>query len=170
MSLDQAVTTYFDGEKLEALVFILPIGLASLLFGAWLVVDGKEPFARGAAWPFLLLGLLLAVVGGSVGFRTPSQLEALRSALASMPTEAVAAELARMAKVNAAWPGYLAMYAAFAVGGTVLRFALKAEFLRGIGAALLLFAGIGLLIDGFAERRATRYTEALEAAKTRAAG
>jgi len=57
------------------------------------------------------------------------------------------------------------MYAAFGVGGLLLRFALKAEFARGIGASLLVFAGLGLLIDGFAERRAMQYTQALEAAQ-----
>ena len=33
---------------------------------------------------------------------------------------------------------------------------------RGLGAALILISAIGLLIDGFAERRAEYYTAALE--------
>lgn len=164
MPLEQALTSYFEGEKIEALVFIAPVGLLSLLFGAWLLVEAKEPFARGAAWPFVLLGLVLAGTGLGVGFRTASQVETLRSALAAGPG-GLAEELARMAKVNAAWGKYIAMYVAFIAAAVALRFVLKSAFGHGVGAALFLFAGLGLLIDGFAQQRAETYTQALETAR-----
>jgi hypothetical protein len=165
----EAATTYFTGEKIEALVFILPLGLLCLVFGGWLLSDGEGGFARGVAIPFLVMGLLLGVVGGIVGFRTPSQLARLEAAAAVSPASALREEQVRMEKVNRAWPVYLAVWAAFGVVGLFLRFATRSDFVQGLGIALVLFGGIGLIVDGFAERRARPYTAALaEAARTAA--
>ena len=163
MNLLEAMTTYFQGEKSEALVFILPIGLLSLVFGGWLVSDNPGGFARGVAIPFLVMGLVMTVVGGVVGYRTPTQVETLQVSVAASPEPAVQAERARMEKVNRAWPVYLVAWAAFGVVGLALRFATRGDFTQGLGIALVFFSGVGLLVDGFAERRARPYTAALEA-------
>ena len=42
-----ALSAYFEGEKIEALVFILPLGLLSLVFAGWLLTDGSPGFHRG---------------------------------------------------------------------------------------------------------------------------
>ncbi len=162
MNLIDMMVDYLRGEKLEALVFILPMGLVSLVFGAWLLTDTKEAFFRGVAWPFIVLGLALTITGATVGFRTPGQVEQLSAAYVAEPEKTRTEEQARMAKVNQAWPMYLTAWATFGIVGLLLRFALKNEFGRGIGTALVFFAGVGLLIDGFAERRAHPYTKALE--------
>ncbi len=67
-----------------------------------------------------------------------------------------------MAKVNAAWPAYAATFAAFALCGLGLRFGVRSDVARGVGVALTFFAGVGFLIDGFAERRAKVYLASLE--------
>ena len=167
MKIIEAMATYFQGEKVEALVFILPIGLLSLVFGGWLLSEGDGGFTRGVALPFLVMGLVASVVGGVVGFRTPSQVKTLEASIARAPEQAVSEEIFRMEKVNRAWPQYLAVWAVFGVAGLVLRFALKSDFAQGLGIALVFFSGVCLLIDGFAERRARPYTEVLESARTR---
>jgi lipoprotein signal peptidase len=68
-----------------------------------------------------------------------------------------------MVKVNQAWPIYLAIWALFGIAGLLLRFAGTSDFYQGIGIALVFFAGVGLLIDGFAERRTHPYMNALQA-------
>jgi hypothetical protein len=161
MNLLEAATTYFQGEKIEALVFILPLGLASLVFGGWLVSEGASGFTRGVAIPFLAMGLLLTVVGGIVGLRTPAQLHRLEAALEAQPEPTRREELARMESVNRAWPAYLIAWALFGVVGLGLRFATERDLLQGLGIALVFFSGVGLLVDGFAERRARPYTAAL---------
>ena len=163
LELLRALELYFQGEKLEALIFILPMGLVSLAFGAWLITDGGSAFTRGVALPCLVMGLVLTIVGATVGYRTPSQVTALEAALASAPAAAREAEVARMAKVNAAWKYYLVLWAVFGVTGLGLRFATRGDFLQGLGVALVFFAGVGLLVDGFAERRTHPYTAALTA-------
>lgn len=163
MKLLEAITTYFMGEKIEALVFILPLGLLSLVFGGWLLSESAGgPFARGVALPFLVMGLVMGVVGGVVGFRTPAQVASLAAAVEVAPEPALRAERARMEKVNRAWPLYLAAWAAFGVAGLALRFGTRGDFTQGLGIALVFFCGVCLLIDGFAERRARPYTAALE--------
>jgi hypothetical protein len=159
----EALELYFLGEKLEALVFILPLGLLLLVFGAWLLTDNPGGFARGVAIPLVVMGLLMGTVGAVVGYRTPGQVSALATALRTAPATAVNSETARMAKVNDAWKYYLAIWALGGVAGLTLRFATRGDFTQGLGIALVLCAGIGLAVDGFAERRARPYTAALEA-------
>ena len=159
----EAMQIYFQGEKLEALVFILPAGLISLVGGAWLMTDSPTSFARGVAIPFLLMGLLMTTVGAVVGYRSPAQVQALEQSLKTNPHAAVTEELTRMSKVNKAWPVYLAIWGLLGVAGLALRFLTSADLLQGIGIALVLFAGVGLLVDGFAERRTHPYTSALHA-------
>lgn len=161
LSLLQAMQTYFQGEKIEALVFILPGGLLSLVFGLWLLADHPDAFARGVAIPCLAMGLLMSTVGAVVGLRTPAQAAQLQAALQTAPEATRAAEVQRMAKVNSAWKVYLALWAAFGVAGLALRFALASDFAHGLGIALVFYAGVGLLVDGFAERRTHPYGSVL---------
>ena len=53
-------------------------------------------------------------------------------------------------------------YLLFIMLGAGLRFGLHADWAQGLGIGLLFFGASGLIIDGFAERRAKVYTEALE--------
>lgn len=159
--LMNAMHTYFQGEKTEALVFILPIGLLSLVFGLWSWFDTPTGFMRGVAVPFLAMGLVMSTVGGVVGFRTPAQVQGVEQALRENPHAAIQAEIARMDKVNKGWSLYLAVWAAFGVVGLALRFTFGSDLVQGIGIALVFFSGVGLLVDGFAERRTHPYTAAL---------
>jgi len=163
IELLEAIQIYFQGEKFEALVFILPIGLLSIVFSIWLLTDNPGSFAKGVAIPFLILGLLMTTVGSVVGFRTPSQVSAVMKAIEVDAQTGIQAEVQRMIKVNKAWPTYLAIWALFGIAGLLLRFAANADFYQGIGIALVFFAGIGLLIDGFAERRTHPYVDTLKA-------
>jgi lipoprotein signal peptidase len=67
-----------------------------------------------------------------------------------------------MQKVNANWPMYIGMWTVLLLVGLGLRFGLKADWAHGVGPALILIGAMGFLIDGFAERRARPYTNALE--------
>jgi hypothetical protein len=158
--LTYALESYFQGEKIEALVFILPIGLLCLVFAVWMLVEGGS-FHRGVAIPFVIMGLVMSVVGGVVGYRTPAQVRELQSEFAIRPEMAQQQEIARMQKVNDAWPRYLFIWVIFGVAGLLLRLFFKADFLQGLGIALVFFSGVILMIDGFAERRAKAYAEAL---------
>ncbi len=151
---------YFQGEKTEALVFILPTGLLSLVFGIWLLKEGGD-FARGVAIPFLAIALISITVGSVVGYRTPNQLKNLGSGLVNNKNVTINSEIQRMEEVNSAWPKYLVIWIAFGIIGLVFRILTKNDFFQGLGVALVFFSGFTLLIDGFAERRAIKYTNHL---------
>jgi hypothetical protein len=154
---------YFEGEKIEALVFILPIGLLSLVFSAWLLVDNPSSFTKGVAVPFLVMGLVMSSVGAVVGYRAPTQAAALQQSVLEGSQVAMKGEAARMAKVNNAWSFYLVIWGLFGIAGLALRFATSSDFLQGLGIALVFFAGVGLMVDGFAERRTHPYVTAIGA-------
>jgi hypothetical protein len=161
MKFIETMLHYFQGEKMEALVFILPIGLLCLVFGGWLLSEGHPGFAKGVAIPFIVMGLLIAVIGGTVGFRTPTQTSHIQQSYVADPAETVKSEIVRMEKVNQAWRWYLAIWVIFAILGLGLRLFTTSDFLRGLGIALVFFAGVGLMIDGFADRRAQIYSKVI---------
>ena len=123
IDLLDAIHVYFQGEITEALIFILPIGVLSMVFSIWLFTDNPGSFAKGVAIPFLLLGLLMGTVGSVVGFRTPSQMTDVMKTMEVDLQAGVQAETQRMIKVNKAWPIYLAIWGLFGIAGLLLRFA-----------------------------------------------
>ena len=161
MKFLETMLPYFQGEKLEALVFILPIGLLCLVFGGWLISEGQQGFTRGVAIPFVVMGLLISIIGGTVGFRTPAQTTQIQQAYLADQPKTIKAENDRMEKVNRAWAWYLAIWITFGILGLGLRLLTNSDFLQGLGIALVFFAGAGLLIDGFADRRARIYSDVI---------
>ncbi len=157
-----ALHAYFRGERIESLVFLVPFGLFCLVLAAVAFRAERNGFGVGLAIPLVLLGLLATGVGGGVGLRTPAQVSDLEARLAQGPAELLAVEQPRMEKVNHNWGVYLTGYVVFLVLGAGLRFGLHADWAHGLGIGLIFFGASGLIIDGFAERRARIYTEALQ--------
>jgi len=158
--------TYFRGERLEALYFIVPIGIAMLAFAGVTLRAERGGFAWGLAIPLLLFGLAAIGTGAAVGLRTPGQVAEIESGYQSDPSAMLSSELPRMQKVNDNWPVYIGTWTVLLFIGLGLRLGLKADWAHGLGPALILVGAIGFLIDGFAERRARPYTQALEALAT----
>lgn len=154
---------YFRGERIEALYFIVPVGVAMLAFAAVTLRAERGGFAWGLAVPLVLFGIVAIGTGAVVGLRTPAQVADLEAGYQSDPSAMLAKELPRMEKVNDNWPRLVATWAALVVIGLGLRFGFKTDWAHGVGPALVLIGAMGFLIDGFAERRARPYTAALEA-------
>jgi hypothetical protein len=157
---------YFRGERIEALYFIVPIGVAMVAFAAVTLRAERGGFAWGLAVPLVLFGLFAIGIGAAVGLRATGQVAAIEAGFQSDPGAMVADELPRMQKVNDNWPIYIATWTTLVLIGLGLRFGLKADWAHGVGPAIILIGASGFLIDGFAERRARPYTEALEVLAT----
>lgn len=153
---------YFRGERIEALYFIVPIGITMVAFAAVTLRAERGGFAWGLAVPLVLFGVFAIGVGAAVGLRTAEQVAQIETGFHSDPGVMVGEELPRMQKVNDNWPIYIGMWVALVVAGLGLRFGLKADWAHGLGPGLILIGAVGFLIDGFAERRARPYTDALE--------
>lgn len=159
----ETLHAYFRGERLEALCFIVPIGVAMLAFAAVTLRAERGGFAWGLAIPLIVFGVSAIGVGAAVGLRTAGQVAALEAEFQRDPGAMLSDELPRMQQVNANWPIYIGMWTVLVVAGLGLRFGLMADWAHGVGPALILIGAMGFLIDGFAERRARPYTNALEA-------
>ncbi|MGB5704762.1 MAG: hypothetical protein WBM48_18215 [Polyangiales bacterium] len=163
MPFVDAMHTYFRGERVEALYFIVPLGVAFVAFAAVTLRAERGGFAWGLAVPLALFGLIAIGTGASIGIRTPGQVSEIEAGYRADPSAMLANELPRMQKVNANWSLYIGTWVSLLVVGLVLRFGLKADWAHGLGPALMLIGAMGFLIDGFAERRARPYTQALDA-------
>jgi hypothetical protein len=162
MTFLDTMQAYFRGEKLEALLFIVPLGLALVGFAVVALRVERGGFAWGVAGPCLLFGLVALVTGGTVAARTDRQVAALERSWAEAPAELARAELPRMEKVNADFRTYFAGFAVLVAAGLALVLLVRQPWGRGLGPALILVGALGFLIDGFASRRAVPYTAALE--------
>jgi hypothetical protein len=163
MDLSPVLETYFRGERQLGLSFVYTgIALLGVAYFAWRSLPGS--FGMALAVTALVVGLGLSVSGAWFERKTEAQVAALQQSMVTDAPGAITSELARMEKVNRAWPVYLVVWAAFGIVGLALRFGTRGDFTQGLGIALVFFSGGGLLVDGFAERRARPYTEALEAA------
>jgi hypothetical protein len=119
-------------------------------------------FAWGIAIPSFLFGLVLIGAGAGVAWRTGGQVAEIRSGYEKDLTVMVGKELPRMEKVNANFRTTFYAFGALALLGLVLHYLAGPSWGRGLGTMLILVGALGLLTDGFAERRAEPYTAALE--------
>ena len=101
MSFIETTHTYFRGEKLEALWFILPVGILLVILGVVALKAERGGFAWGIAIPSLFFGILLIRTGIGVGTRTNKQVAQIEQSFQKNPVEMVNKELPGMEKVNA---------------------------------------------------------------------
>jgi hypothetical protein len=162
MSFVEIMHTYFRGEKLEAFWFILPIGIFLVIFGAVALKAERGGFAWGVAIPCLIFGLVFIGTGIGVGSRTNRQISIIEQGFHEDSAAMVQQELPRIEKVNANFKLTFIVFGVLAAVGLIVHYFGGPNWGRGLGAALILISAIGLLVDGFAERRAEPYTVALE--------
>lgn len=164
MDLEAVMVTYFRGEKQLALALVA-LGVVLLGAALWVWRTQSGPFAWWLLVPLAVLGV--GALGGGAAFarKTDVQVAALTAELAARPAALVAAESARMEKVNANWPRLKLAWAVIAILAIVLLEVVKRDWSSGLGLALMLIATLGFFIDVFAERRAVPYTEALARAR-----
>jgi len=155
--------SYFRGEKLEAAFFIAPMGLMflGLAYGAWRSEQGA--FMWGAIIPAAIFGLVFLGTGIGVAGRTAGQVAGLEAALSQDTIAMLQAEIPRMQQVMLNFSRMLPTMGGLALLGLALRFGVRTEWAMSLGAVLVAAGGVGLLIDGFAERRGHPYVAALQA-------
>ncbi len=163
MPFVEILQTYFRGEKLEAWFFIFPAGLALVALGVVALRESRGGYAWGVAVPCILGGLALVATGVGVGARTDRQVSELLAGYHDAPAQMVEVELPRMERVNANFRSTHVIFGVMAVLGLGFLYGVPKDWALGLGQALVLLAGIGLVVDGFASRRAVPYTEALAA-------
>jgi hypothetical protein len=158
MDIADALTSYFGAERLTGIVFAA-YGVVLFGFAAFLYHAHDGPFMWSIAVPLAIIGLLAAGGGGWLAAKTGPQLEALRALPAP---DLLAAELPRMAKVNANWLRLEIAWTVIIVGSLAMMWLGRREWTSGLSLALLIAASSAMVLDVLAERRAKVYTAALE--------
>ncbi|WEK36648.1 MAG: hypothetical protein P0Y53_03965 [Candidatus Pseudobacter hemicellulosilyticus] len=160
------IERYFLAEKQAGLLFLL-IGLATVLMGLLLLFVLKSTFARGAALPLLILGLLEGWTGYAIYKRSDAVRIRNVYAFDMNPQQLRQEELPRMEKLNRHFKWYRWAEVLLLVTGAGLVIWFRAEplnnFWLGFGLTLLLQAGILFTVDWLAEKRARDYCRRLTA-------
>jgi polyferredoxin len=159
------IEKYFMAEKQESLLFVL-IGVAGIVTAIVFFFFLKTNFFRGAAIPFMFIGLLLGVVGYTVYKRSDGDRRRNVYAYDMNPSELKEKELPRMKTVmkNFAIYRYTEIFLLLAGAGLYIYFIrnFSHDFWRGFGLALAVMALLALTADFFAERRGKVYTRGIE--------
>jgi hypothetical protein len=165
MDIADALQSYFGAERLTGIVLAV-YGVALFGFATFLYHAHSGQFMWSLAVPLAIIGLLAAGGGGWLAAKTGPQLAALK---AMAGPDLLAAELPRMAKVNANWLRLEITWTVIIVGSLAMLWlgkrpglAERGEWTTGLSLALLIAASSAMVLDVLAERRAKVYTAALE--------
>lgn len=142
----------------------MAMGAPAVALGAGLLVDSPD-LLRGLSYPLLILGGVEFVGGLIFAARTPSQVRALNVGLSTRLPAALAAERARMRRVNRQFLLLQIVEVAVMSGGLALSVAgaaSKNDTLTGVGLGLAIESTGLLIFDVFAAARAHRYTDSLQ--------
>lgn len=153
---------YFRGEKLAG-TGLAVLGGVLLVASWWIARTQTGGFGTTMRWGLVVVGALLLVGGAGLAIKTGPQVDELVARFASDPDGMVAAEIERMAKVNANWPRLELAWAVIAAGAFVLVLALRRPWSEALGLVLLLTTTTLMFTDVFGARRAVVYTDALHA-------
>jgi hypothetical protein len=159
------VEAYFNAEKQAGLLFLMA-GIVAVLLALFLLFSRKQQWSKGAAWPFLVVGLLMSVVGYSVFSKSDAQRKDIVYKM-DMNTDAIATkEIPRMEKVMVNFAYYRYAEIAFLLTGLMLFIVFRNQPTRawwtGLGLSLAFMAAVALIADGFAERRGSGYVKGLK--------
>lgn len=155
------IEKYFNAEKNESLLFIM-MGISAIILALIFFVYLKSNWHKGAAIPFLVVGLMHLVVGIIVFKRSDKDRIRVTYAYDMNPGDISIKEIPRMDLVNKNFITYRYTESVLLLTGLGLYFLFKSNaeksFWVGLGVAIAIEAAISLGADYFAERRATDYT------------
>jgi len=155
------IEKYFNAEKNESMLFIL-IGIAAIVLAIIFFFYLKSRWYKGAAIPFMVVGLMHLVTGSIVFNKSDKDRIRVTYASDMNPGDISTKEIPRMELVNKNFIFYRYTEIALLLIGLALYFFFKSNpdkiFWVGLGVALAIEAAISAGADYFAERRATDYT------------
>ncbi len=153
--------TYFNSERAGGLLFTI-IGTLAIGVAIWSWRHGS--FWRGAAWPLAAVALIQISVGLSYWWRSPDDLQRVQHIVAHAQERIAGEEVPRMQAVLKSYAISLRIeMVVLAAGLALLIVASRGSGWQGAGVGLAVQAGLVLLLDSLAERRAQTYLEWLQA-------
>ncbi len=158
--MHQHLLNYFTAEKQESLFFIL-VGGAAIVISIFLWKN--ESSYKPMIYPLIAIALIQIIVGGSVYFRTDSQIAALAKQFQEHPAQYRTEETVRMTVVNKNFTLYKYIEITLLSIGIILTFVVsRSNDWYAIAIGLIIQSGLMLVMDLFAERRAHEYLEKIQ--------
>jgi Mg2+/citrate symporter len=159
------IEKYFLTEKNAGLIFLI-VGIIALLIAAGFFFFWKTNFAKGAAIPLLIFGLVQAVAGFAVYKSSDNQRIDMVYSFDMNPSKLRNEELPRMKMVNRNFVIYKWIEIALIITAIVLivlyRNNEEKVFLFGFAITLLIQSALMFSADFVAAKRASIYTQQLE--------
>jgi ABC-type xylose transport system permease subunit len=164
MLTKEAIEKYFMAEKAESGLFVA-IGVAAIIAAIICFFAIKTPQYKGAAIPFLIVGILLSIVGFTVYKKSDGDRIRNVYAFTMNPSELKQIETPRMVTVMKKFVLYRYVEIALVVIGLALFFYCRNNqaqaYYKGLGIGLATMALIALTADYFAEKRGHIYLNLL---------
>ncbi|MFZ4057647.1 MAG: hypothetical protein ACOYKE_05885 [Ferruginibacter sp.] len=158
------IEKYFSAEKSESLLFMV-VGIAAIIAAIVFFFYLKSNWYKGAAIPFVVVGLLHLIIGFTIYNRSDEDRKRVVYAYSMDPGAIRTKEIPRMEIVNKNFVVYRYAEIALLIIGVVLFFFFRHQpeksFWVGLGVALAVEAAISLGADYFAEQRGKIYLEGL---------
>lgn len=165
MLTKESIEKYFMAEKSESLVF-MAIGAAAIIAAIICFFMLKSAMCKGAAIPFLAIGLLLAIIGYTVYNRSDADRIKNVYALTMNPGDLKEKELPRMEQVMKNFVLYRYIEMGLSLLGIILLVYYynneAMAFWKGVGLALAIMAILALTADYFAAKRGEIYLKDLK--------
>lgn len=153
----EQILKYFNAEKGESLLFAA-VGLVAIILASYFLIKIKQPFYNGMAIPLILIALIQLTVGASVYLRSPKDILKVENMLSNDKEKIRTEEIPRMETVMKNFLIYRYVELVLMIAGLILMFIFKEnEFVKGIGIALFIQAGLMLALDFFAKKRGHEY-------------
>jgi hypothetical protein len=151
------ITTYFNAERAESMLFIA-VGAIALAFSAYCLIVLRKPFFSGMAATLAVVAVLQTVVGVTIYQRSPQDMARVQQMLQSAPDQVKTEEVPRMRVVMRNFRIYLGVeLALLLLSLLVLAFAAQGGWLRGAAVGLALQALFTAVLDLAATRRGDAY-------------
>ncbi len=157
----EQITKYFNAEKHESVIFML-VGLVAIILASYFILKVKQAFYNGISYPLIAVALIQIIVGCSIYFRSPKDIERLDKIIRTEKTKIQTEEIPRMELVMKNFKIYRWVEIALLVLGLILVLYFQpTTLLKGIGLGLSVQAGFMLILDYFAESRGKTYLDFL---------
>jgi len=157
----EQITNYFNAEKSESILFIL-VGSIAIGIALYFLFKLKEPFYNGIAYPLIAVALIQIVVGTSIFFRSPKDIERVSLIIQTEKSRIQTEEIPRMEVVMKNFEMYRWVEISLLILGIVfILFFHQQSIWKGVGLGLSIQAGFMLLLDFFAESRGSEYLDFL---------
>ncbi len=153
------IAIYFTEEKIQ-LLFVIILGIMSILLASTFLFIIKYSFFKGLAIPLLLIGVIQLTAGIIVYNRTPKDLERVQQFVKQSNDNIKTIELPRIEKVIQDFVIYKWIEVILIITGMILWVIFKDSyqtFWKGLALGLLIQASVMLSLDLVAEKRAKNY-------------